>query len=421
MEIVQLTNEQFENFSKNYNIKNFNQTVEYGTLMDRHNFDDYYLGLIDDNNSILAATLILVNKVFIGYKWGYCPRGYLIDYNDFNLLSIFTEKLKLYLKRRNFMFVKIDPDIIYRSRNNKGEITNEINNTKILENLVSLGYEHSGFNLNFENIKPRTCAVTTLNKDDIVFNKYTKEIRNKIRKAEKKGIEVVKGTPQDIKQFYNIIKYKNEKRKLNYYLDMFEIFGNSDMFELYFGVINTTKYVEKSKQLFEEEEKRNNDINQELEENINSNNTNNIIKRKMYSDSLLNNYKKNMVLATDLYKENPTGIIVSATVIIKYNNEIYFLIDGINSEYKSYCANHYVIYQLMNKYHQEGYNRFNLNGISLDFNKNSEYLGLTRFKLGFVAHIEEYLGEFSLIINKNKTSTYKKINPVIEWLNEPVL
>ena len=84
MEIVQLTNEQFENFSKNYNIKNFNQTVEYGTLMDRHNFDDYYLGLIDDNNNILAATLILVNKVFIGYKWGYCPRGYLIDYNDYS-------------------------------------------------------------------------------------------------------------------------------------------------------------------------------------------------------------------------------------------------------------------------------------------------------------------------------------------------
>ena len=178
MEIVQLTNEQFENFSKNYNIKNFNQTVEYGTLMDRHNFDDYYLGLIDDNNNILAATLILVNKVFIGYKWGYCPRGYLIDYNDFNLLSIFTEKLKLYLKRRNFMFVKIDPDIIYRSRNNKGEITNEINNTKILENLVSLGYEHSGFNLNFENIKPRTCAVTTLNKDEHGYNLFPEGCRH---------------------------------------------------------------------------------------------------------------------------------------------------------------------------------------------------------------------------------------------------
>ena len=421
MEIVQLTNDEFKNFSMNYPYKNFNQTVEYGTLMDRHNFDDYYLGLKDENNNILAATLILVNKVFIGYKWGYCPRGFLINYNDTNLLSIFTETLKIYLKKRNFMFIKVDPEIIYKSKNNNGEVINGINNEKIYNDLISLGYEHGGFNLNFENLKPRAYAVATFNNEDFIFNKFTKEIRNKVRKADKKGIEIVKGSPQDIKEFYNLIKYKNEKRKLNYYLDMFEILGASDMFEIYFAMINTTKYVEKSKTLFEEEERINNEINHELEENINSNNASNIIKRKMNSDGLLNNYKKNMISATNLFKEYPTGIVIAATAIIKYNNEIFFLIDGIDQNYKDYCPNHYMIYQIMNKYHEEGYNRFNLNGISLDFDKNSKYSGLTKFKLGFSANIEEYIGEFTLVINKNKTSTYKKINPVIEWLNEPVL
>ena len=155
MEIVQLTNDEFKNFSMNYPYKNFNQTLEYGTLMDRHNFDDYYLGLKDENNNILAATLILVNKVFIGYKWGYCPRGFLINYNDTNLLSTFTEALKIYLKKRNFMFIKVDPEIIYKSKNNNGEVINGINNEKIYNDLISLGYEHGGFNLDFENLKPR--------------------------------------------------------------------------------------------------------------------------------------------------------------------------------------------------------------------------------------------------------------------------
>ena len=97
MEIRQLTTEEFDSFAKNYPYKNFYQTAEYGTLMDRHAFNDYYLGLIDDSNNLVAATLILVNRVVIGYKWGYCPRGYLIDYKN-------EEQLVAYLKYENVFF-----------------------------------------------------------------------------------------------------------------------------------------------------------------------------------------------------------------------------------------------------------------------------------------------------------------------------
>ena len=109
MELMQIDEKEFTEFAKNYPGRNFYQTVEYGMLMDRHSFDDYYLALKDDFNNIVAATLILVNKVFIGYKWGYCPRGYLIDFNNFDLVKTFTEKIKIFLKKRNFIFIKLDP------------------------------------------------------------------------------------------------------------------------------------------------------------------------------------------------------------------------------------------------------------------------------------------------------------------------
>ena len=420
MKIIEMQSEEFKNFEASYTNKNFYQTSNYGTLMDRHQFDDYYLGLIDENNQIVAATLILVNKVFIGYKWGYCPRGFLIDFNNMELLKTFTELLKGYLKMRNFMFVKIDPCIIYKSRNNNGEVVPGIDNSIIIDNLTSLGYEHTGFNLNFENLKPRWNAVVTLEDTDNVFYKFNKEKRNKVRKADKLGIEVIKGTPQDINLFYQFVDGKHV-RKLNYYLDMYEVFGKDDMFEIYFANLNTSKFVEKSKNLYENEEIKLNHINQELEENINSNNTNNIIKRKMHSDMLLNNYKQNVINATSLFREYPNGKVIGSTAIIKYNKEIFFLIYGFDKEYKSYCPVHLMIYQIMEKYHNEGYNRFNLNGISGDFNKMSELYKLTKFKLGFGAHIEEYIGEFTLVINRNKTGFYQKINPILEWLNTPVL
>ena len=420
MKVIEMQPEEFEEFANNFQYRNFYQTHEYGMLMDRHQFDDYYLGFVDETNNLVAATLILVNKVFIGYKWGYCPRGYLVDYSNFELVSACTSALKEYLIKRNFMFVKIDPLVIYKSRDNKGEIIPGVDNQAIYDNLISLGYEHSGFNLNFENLKPRWNAVAITKETDNIFYNYSKEKRNKIRKADKLGIEILKGNPEEIREFYSFVE-KKHSRKLNYYLDMYEIFGKEDMFEIYFANLNTSRFVERSKELYEEEEIRNNSINQELEDNINSNNTNNIIKRKMHSDALLNNYKQNIVNATNLFKQYPTGKFIASCAIIKYNKEIFFLICGYDKDYKSYCPTHYMIYQIMEKYHNEGYNRFHLNGISGDFNKMSELYGLTKFKLGFGTHIEEYLGEFTLVINKHKTKRYNRLNPIIEWLNTPVL
>ncbi len=413
MEIIQITKEEFDKYAEEQSNKNFYQTSAYGMLMDRHSFDDYYLAMKDDFGNIKAATLILITKVFIGYKWGYCPRGYLIDFNDKELLKTFTMLLKEFLNKRNFMFVKIDPYIIYKSHDNSG-----IDNSDIVSYLLEIGYEHNGFNLNFENLKPRWNAVTTVSTNEEIFPKFSKEIRNKVRKAHKMGLDMIKGGPENIKEFYSLID-KKHSRKLNYYLDMYEILGKKDMFEIYFAVINTPKYIENSKKLYEEEEKRNNLINEELEENINSN-TEKIIKRKMASDMLLNNFKQDIINATNLYKEYPTGVVIGANAIIKYNNEIFFLIDGYKEEYKNYCPNHFLKYQIIEKFRESGYTRMHLNGISGDTDTSNEYYGLTRFKLGFGAHIEEYIGEFTLVINKGKYNRFKKINPIRNWLNQPI-
>ena len=365
MELIQITKEEFDNFAENYEIKNFYQTGSYGALMDRHSFDDYYLAMKDESGNYKAATLILIKKELLGYKWGYCPRGYLIDFNDFNLLETFTKLLTQFLNKRNFMFVKIDPYIIYKSRDKKGNVIPGIDNSKIVDELIHIGDASS------------------------------------------------------VKQFYSLVD-KKHSRKLNYYLDMMEILGKKDMIKLYFAKLDTAKYIEKSKTLFEAEEKRNNEINQELEENINSNNTTNIIKRKMASDILLNNCKQNVINATNLYKEYPSGVIVGASAVIKYNKEIFFLIDGYKQEFKRYCPNHYLKYQIMNFYRKEGYTRMHLNGISGDFNKSSAFYGLTRFKLGFASEIEEYIGEFTLVINKGKYKSYQNASKIVDWLNEPL-
>ena len=413
MKIVELQADEFETFVSTFPYKNFYQTKQYGMLMNRHQFNDYYLGLEDESGKIVAGTLILVKRGAFGYKWGYCPRGFLIDFKNISLLENFTTLLKEYLRKRNFMYITLDPILIYKSHDNKGEITPLVDNSSIYNKLIELGYEHGGFNLNFENIKPRWNAVSIFTDEEDVFTSFSKEKRNKIRKAYKLGVEILKGRAEDIRTFYDFIKDKHS-RKFNYYLDMYEIFGKDDMFDIYFANLNTSKFVEQTKRLYEIEEQNNNEINEELLENIDTNNRNTILKRKTHSDMLLNTYKQNMITATNLFKQFPTGRIIGSCAVIKYNKEIFFLIYGYDKEYASYCSTHLMIYQLMEKFHKEGYNKFNLNGISGDFTPNSKYSELTKFKLGFNSHIKEYLGEFTLTINKSKKRTNKKKNPIID-------
>ena len=62
MYIKELTNEEFNNFSNKFNIKSIYQTVEYALIMQDQKFTSLFVGLIDDSNQIVAASLILIEQ-----------------------------------------------------------------------------------------------------------------------------------------------------------------------------------------------------------------------------------------------------------------------------------------------------------------------------------------------------------------------
>ena len=47
-----------------------------------------------------------------------------------------------------------------------------------------------------------------------------------------------------------------------------------------------------------------------------------------------------------------------------------------------------------------GFNKYNFYGISEFKNKNNEMYGLYEFKRGFGGNVEEYIGEYDLVISK---------------------
>ena len=128
---------------------------------------------------------------------------------------------------------------------------------------------------------------------------------------------------------------------------------------------------------------------------INPSNEN--LKRKLVSDTILNSYSESIATATRYLAKNKTQIIGGA-ITIKYKNRVNILISGFDQEFKKFCPNYFLHYKLI-EYYKDDFDFLDLNGITGDFTNENPYKGLDEFKLGFNPLAFEYIGEYDFIIN----------------------
>lgn len=393
-----LTNDEFDEFSKNYNISTVYQTSQYALTMNNQDYDSILLGLVDSNNNIQAATLILItnNRKF---KFAYSPRGYLIDYRNEELVTLFTRFIKEYLNKNNVVTLKINPPIfktIYYIKENNIYKNNYYDH--ILNFLISLGYKHLGYNSYFEGIRPRFEAVINLESDEKdIFDNLKRELKTKIRNAKKTGIKIIKGNDNDLNILYDQIKIKYP-RNFKYLEDTYKFFKKNNSIDFYYTKLDTVKYLQETGKSLEEKENEVLKINNKIQSN-NSSNKN--ISKKMNMDLDVYKYNKQLVEATKLLKEYPDGLITSSALIAKYKDEVTLLIDGHNKLYKNLNAKHLLIWELCKIYKKEGYKKFNLGGIANINIDDNKYKGLNNFKQSFNPYIIEYMGDLEIITNSS--------------------
>lgn len=410
MKIITLTEEEFNNYAKNHKYRNYYQTVEYGNVMKTTNFNVQYIGFIDENATLIGASLILYKQLFLKHKYAYAPRGFLFDYEDKEHLKELTERIKKLLLKQGFIFLRLDPYIYCSKRDKNGEIIsyNEKVND-IIELLNKLGYIHHGFNNYFENIKARWHAVYNLEANqEEEFKKLDKKTRQKINRASNNGIYIEKDETQDVKSFYDFIK-KKHSRNMDYYQAIIDNFKDNPKFEIYYAKIDTEKFVINSKDSYEKELIINSDLADQIQSPASKGiDKRKIINKKMESDRLLNNYKNNLILATKLLKEYPQGFKLGCIGIIKYDNNVHMLIEGFNQKYRSLNPNYLLKWKLIELFSKEGYKTFDMNAIVGEFKNPNKYRGLNEMKLRFNSEALEFIGEFDIIINPVIYNIYNK-------------
>lgn len=390
MEIIELTELQFKNYSNMHSKKSYKQSVEYANLEESKGYKKLFLALVDDRKNVHAATMILEKHLNGRFKYGYIPNGYLINFYNFDLLEIFTNELKSYLKKINYIYLRLTPLINYQVYNSNFILKE--NNSSIINVFKKLNYNYIPNNSKYKMVLQTTDINHT-------FSKFKRSLRRNINDCLKKGITVHQGTKEEINDFLKLIENKD------YYQKMIEKFNNPDNnFEFYFAKLTPDTYINNYRYLLKKEQIKNDSLNDKLK-NPKVKNTNNLLTKKMTSDRLLTKYHNEIINGTNIYKLYPQGLIIATVGIIANKKEITFITEGYNKEFSYIRSISMIKWEIIKKHIQNGYNTFDLGFISINNNYTT--------KNGFNGNIIEYSNTFDLPINDMfyKLNNYAKKAP----------
>ena len=391
MHIIELTELQFKNYSNIHSKKNYKQSVPYAKLKETNGYKHLYLGLIDNHNDVHAATLILEKEINNRYKYGYVPNGYLINYNNLDLLKTFTDELKNYLKKLNYVYLRINPLFNYQVYSS--DFILKENNSEIINEIKKLGYEFIPNTSKYKMI---------LNTTDInnTYKNFKRSLRRTINDSLKKGIMIYQGTNSDLDTFLSLVQNKNRYQK------MIELFNTKENnFEFYLAKIIPETYINNYRYLLKKEQFNNELLNDKMK-NPKIKKTNNLFMKKMTSDKLITKYKNEIMNGTYLLQKYPNGIVISGVAIITNQKEVTFIKECYSNEFKHIRSIPIIKWEIMKKYINTGYKTFDLGDITITKNQIT--------KTGYNGNIIEYTNSFDLVINE----MLYKLNGIAKKINK---
>ena len=385
---VGIKEEEYNEFIKNYEYTSFMQEIAWAKV--KNNWENILCGIYE-NKKLIAACSILVKKLAKGFKMFYIPRGYLIDFQNLELLKFMTDNIKKLAKESKAYVVKIDPNFcvsekLFKNQEQHFDIYSK-DYKKKHDNLLKLGYIHTGFVKGLhENYQPRFQMAVPLidsNNNFLNYEELLKTFKSKFRYYigdfhKKRGVYFTYSHDRkDIKKFVQLLKCTEKNKNIHlrneeYFNKILTNFKNRAY--ILFGNVDLEKYLE----------------------------------------FLKNNNGKDEEIKTveNMIKEKGTTVTLSSALLITPINK------GIRCSDYLYAGNDLAL----SKLNISGGVALEAAKISIEQNCHYCNLGgisgylddsLTNFKSKYNAVILEYAGEYDLVINKFKYHFIKTFKPIL--------
>ena len=410
-----LEKEKFDSFVKNHKTKShFLQSYSWGEFSKiKKNMTPYYLGLVNEENEIVAATLLLQKHLPMNYSYFYAPRGFVLDYKKKEIVRTMTKKVIEFIKNKKAIFLKIDPDIMIKSINYQNEETDNEDYKDIFETLKSCGFKHQGFTKNFETMQPRYTFRIDLNQQiEEIENHFSKTTKQRIAKSLKLDTEVVIGTKKDIPEFYHLMTLTENRKDFisyneDYYETLYEIFNGNENSKatLFLGKVHISKTIKALEKSLKE-----------INNQISILPIDNLSKSAKAKLTELTKQKENIQKDIEKYKEYKkeygNDLTLSAHMIIEYGDKAWVLYAGNHNILSETYVNYNTYFEHLKYCKDRGLKIYDQFGTIGDLSENNPRLGLHEFKKKFGGDYVEFMGEWDYVTNKIMYFIFTKCVPL---------
>lgn len=409
MELVSLSNKEFEKFTSTHSQATFLQSISWANLKKENGWEYELLGF-KNKKEVIAAVMLLSKNTPVKKKMFYAPRGFIIDYHNTDLLKEFTLAIKEHVKKNEGIFFKIDPYIMKIQRDMDGNIVEEgINNSSVVNTLNELGFKEKCSKPGAQTLQSKWMYWIPLKNRtlDDVMKDMSSKTRQMIRKNEKNGVVIREGGYEELDEFKNIMDHTGKRREflsrsLKYYQDMYKSFGSGKDLKLYFAELQ----IEKTLNSLKEEVKCLEDEYNKVMANIESGKAKmNENKLKLKRDEI-ERTKKRIVEYEDLFSKHGSVLMLGAIMYFICGREVLSFIGGAYEEFLEFQPFYTLHYEMIKYAIDNNYEYYNFYGISSDLTPKDPMYGIYLFKKGFGGEVVELIGEYDYVVRPGYYALY---------------
>ncbi len=334
---------------------------------------------------VYATCMLAYLPLMKVFKYCYVARGFLADYKDRDKLVKFTSSLKQYLKKKNVVYLEIDPEIDLVQRDKDGNVVeNGFHNYDVVDNLKSAGFLQLPLKQGYDLSKEcRFCSSIDLRgkTSDEIFNAFSSATRRNTRTAQKYNVHIRKLNVDQLHILDSMEKETSarqdfEAMSLDYFKNLYRFYGE-DHVETLLSYLDLDEYEQKIKKEYNTTLTSIEKTKVFLEKNPGNEKKE---KRLKTDETYLDSLEKKISHIQELKETYGKEVPLACCLFIKYGHEIVYLVGSSNYEQRDFRGPYAIHWHMIQEAIKEGYDFYNFYGISGYFEPGKEGYGVFDFK-----------------------------------------
>jgi peptidoglycan pentaglycine glycine transferase (the second and third glycine) len=417
MEIQAITADQYESFGSKQENWTFLNSIQHGSFMAKRGWQVEYIGAYEQGE-LKAVALVALMPCLRVFHYAYIPRGFLLEWNDTELIARVTKALKAYLKKKNVIYLIMNPYVSLQQRDENGDLVeNGQNHYPAQQALMESGWLHAPVRGGYSGSSdvPWMSVLDVKGKSmDQLMKEMDQQTRWSINRAAKYDLIVRKAqSKEDYEAFQKMMDHTGERnhfdsKSISYYQMMMECYG--DKADLLLCFMDTNRLAASQQKIYDESSAQLQEVEEKL---VATPNNKKFIKKKKVLLEAMDLAQKKIEEANALKQEHGEQILLAGCLFCMTDKELVYLFSGAYDSFLKYNAPYAIHYAEIKKAVDAGMDTYNFYGISGNFKKGEDGYPLFDFKRGFGCYVVELMGDYVLPVKPALFGLYKKMKPAL--------